>query len=213
MTRSQVRPPAPATTAASRKDAKRQRRDEQLERRAQLEVQEQRKKRLIWGGGIAVAVLALSALGWWLFGPTGGPQIQSIPIQGQTHVQRGQAHPPYNSVPPTSGWHYGDAVAPWGVSRDPIVAEIFVHNLEHGGIVIAHDCPSGCPDKISRLEEIVRSYPSKVLLLPYAGLADAGHPIAVLAWGKLAYLDSVDEQFIRNFVRRFKDKGPELVPD
>jgi hypothetical protein len=205
---------SPPTTGDSnnRKDIKRQRREEQLAQRARLEALESRKRRLIWGGGIAAAVIALGALGVWLFGPTGGPPIQSPQIQGQVHIERGQSHPPYNSVPPTSGWHY-TSPAPWGVSREPILAEIFVHNLEHGGIVISHDCPAGCAETITKLEALVNSYPSKVLLMPYPGLADTGHPIALTAWGKLAYVDTVDEGFIRSFIARFKDKGPEFVPD
>jgi len=200
-------------TITGRKDTKRVRREEQLAQRARMERSAHMRRMLILGAVIFAAITALAALGWWLFGPTGGPPVQSIPIQGQVHIQRGQSHPEYNSVPPTSGWHYGDSVAPWGISRDPIVAETFVHNLEHGGVIVSYDCPSGCPDVVSKLEEIVRSYPSKVLLMPFLGLRDSGHPIAVTAWGKLAYLDAPDEAFIRSFVQRYKDKGPELVPD
>ncbi len=210
--RSAAAQPVP-DTITNRKDIKRVRREEQLAQRARMERSERTRRMLIMGGAIIAAVAALAALGWWLFGPTGGPPVQSIPIQGQVHIQRGQTHPEYNSAPPTSGWHYGDSVAPWGISRDPIVAETFVHNLEHGGVVVSYDCPSGCPDVVTKLEEIVRSYPSKVLLMPFLGLADTGHPIAVTAWGKLAYLDTPDEGFIRSFVQRYKDKGPELVPD
>jgi hypothetical protein len=136
--------------------------------------------------------------------------VQSVVIQGQQHITRGTSHPPYNTKPPTSGWHYGDAVAPWGVSTAPIPDEVQVHNLEHGGIMIQYDCPGGCPDVVAKLEEIVRSYRSKVILAPYEGI---GRPIAVTAWGKIAFLDEVNEPFIRRFIAENKDKGPERVPD
>jgi hypothetical protein len=205
---------AAPTTPFDRKDAKRARREEQLAVRERIERAERRRKQLILAAAAVASIAGLVALGWWLFGPRSGPQVQNIPIQGQTHIPRNGSHPPYNSVPPTSGWHYGDAVAPWGVSPEPIAAEVFVHNLEHGGIVIHYDCPSGCDEMRTRLENIVRSFPSKVLIAPYPGMFEqTQRPIAVTAWGRLAYLDQVDEPFIRDFVRRFKDRGPELVPD
>ena len=43
-------------------------------------------------------------------------------------------HGPYNSNPPTSGWHYGGGTAPWGVQTQPVADELSVHNLEHGGV-------------------------------------------------------------------------------
>ena len=203
---------------ADRKDLKRQRRQAQLEARARYEAAARRRRLLIWGGGVAAAVLAFAALVYWLVGPQSGSgaqtfRVQTIPIQGQQHVPRGQQHPPYNSKPPTSGWHYGDAVAPWGVATEQIPDEVQVHNLEHGGIMIQYDCPggaAGCPEMVAQLEQIVRSYRSKVILAPYQGI---GHPIALTAWRKLAYLDRVDEAFIRRFIDTNKDKGPERVPD
>jgi hypothetical protein len=211
-TQEATRPGRPGAVPAERRAAKRQRREAVLADRERWQRAERRRRQLIWGGAIAAAVVALAALGMWLFGPEPGPAVQTLPIQGRVHIQRGQPHPPYNSNPPTSGWHFADAVAPWGIAGEPVADEVQIHNLEHGGIVIQYDCPSGCPETVSSLEGIVRSFPSKVLLAPRPGM-NAGHPIAVTAWGRLAYLDSVDEAFIRRFVARFKDKGPEQVPD
>ena len=207
-----VESPAPQTYDP--KDAKRARREAALAQRERLEQQERQRRRLMWGGLAAAAVIALAALGWWLFGPTNEPRVQAIPNQGQTHIQRGQSHPPYNSVPPTSGWHWGDAVAPPGISREPIPNEMQVHNLEHGEIMVQYDCPEGCPEMISKLEEIVRSYPKKVILAPYPGIFEASQQrIALTAWTKLVYINDADEAFIRKFIRNHKDKAPEFFPD
>jgi hypothetical protein len=195
---------------AARKALKRQRREAHLEARRRLEESERRRRRLLWAGLGALAVVGLGLLVFWLARPETGPRAQSVVIQGQQHITRGASHPPYNTKPPTSGWHYGDAVAPWGVSTAPIPDEVQVHNLEHGGIMIQYDCPGGCPDVVAKLEEIVRSYRSKVILAPYEGI---GRPIAVTAWGKIAFLDEVNEPFIRRFIAENKDKGPERVPD
>jgi hypothetical protein len=202
-----------ADTIAGRKDLKRQRREVQLAQRAKVEQADKQRRQLIMGAAIVAGVAALAALGWWLFGPTNGPKVQTFPIQGQVHVPRTQSHPDYNSKPPTSGWHWGDAVAPPGISRDPIPNEMQVHNLEHGEIMVQYDCPNGCPEIVSALEAIVKTYPKKVVLAPYPGIAESGHPIALTSWGKLVYLDKVDEPFIRNYIARNKDKGPEVFPD
>jgi hypothetical protein len=195
------------------KDAKRARRDALLAQRERLDRAEKRRKTLIWAGLALVVVAGLGWLGWWLFGPTDGPKVETLPNLGQTHIQAGQTHPPYNSVPPTSGWHYTQP-APWGVSRQPVPDEVQVHNLEHGGIMVQYDCPTPCDDLVNNLETIGRSYPSKVIVAPYQGLLDqTKHRIALTAWTKLVYLDSVDETYIRRFIAQNKDKAPEFFPD
>jgi len=199
--------------AAARKEVKRQRREAQLETRRRLEAAQRRRQQIIWGGGITLAVIAFAALVWWLVHPVGGPGVQSPPLQGAVHIQHGASHPPYDSKPPTSGWHYADQVAGWGVTTNTWPDELQVHALEHGGVIVSYDtaaCPNGCSDLVSQLERIVRDYPSKVILQPYPGV---GHPIALTAWGKLAYLDNEDEAYVRNFIAQFKNKGPEQVPD
>lgn len=203
-----------AVEQTARKDLKRQRRQESAAIRLQAERALRRRQQLMWGGSAALIVLGLAALVFWLTRPDGGVgasgSVQTVPIQGQAHIQRGASHPPYNSKPPTSGWHYGDAVAPAGVSANPIPNEVQVHNLEHGEIMVQYDCPEGCQDMITQLEGIVRSYRSKVILAPYPGL---DRRIALTAWGKIAFLDAVDEPFIRRFIAENKDKAPEVFPD
>jgi hypothetical protein len=195
---------------AARRREREQQRDAQAAARLRLEAQRRQRRLLLWLGGALAGVVALGLLVWWLVAPGNRSAIQSFPIQGGVHIARGQTHPAYNSTPPTSGWHYADAVAPPGISASPIPNEVQVHNLEHGEIMVQYDCPSGCPEIVSALEAIVRTYPKKVVLAPYPGI---GRPIALTAWGKLAYLDSVDEAFIRRFIAEQKNKGPEVFPD
>ncbi|MBI3970277.1 MAG: DUF3105 domain-containing protein [Chloroflexi bacterium] len=195
---------------AARKELKRQRRQEHLEVRLRAEAAQRRRQQLMWGGAAVATLLAFGALVFWLIRPEPGPPVQTVLSQGAIHIARGESHPAYNSTPPTSGWHYGDAVAPWGVSSAPIPNEVQVHNLEHGGIMVQYNCPDGCPETVGKIEQIVRSYPSKVILAPYPGM---DHKIVLTAWTKLAYLDEVDEPFIRRFIAQNKNKAPERVPD
>ncbi|MBI4318510.1 MAG: DUF3105 domain-containing protein [Chloroflexi bacterium] len=171
-----------------------------------------------WGkyvriGGPVVGVIALIALAIVvvpLLGSEPTPVGRLVPDQGTAHVLPGQPHPPYNSTPPTSGWHY-ETPAPWGVSDRPIDDETQIHNLEHGGIMIQYWCPEGCGDLVERLKAVVRRYPSKVTLAPYAKALP--NRIALTAWRYIDTFDQFDEKRIVSFIDAHKNRGPERVPD
>ena len=64
---------------------------------------------------------------------------ETLPEQPYSpHVEPGQEHLPYNSVPATSGWHY-PFWASWGVHGNVIPDEVLVHNLEHGGVGVHYN--------------------------------------------------------------------------
>ncbi len=121
------------------------------------------------------------------------------PDQGNTHVSDGQKVT-YSTTPPTSGSHYGNP-APWGIKDSQLADETTVHNLEHGGIVIAYSQLS--PDDLSKLKTLVRQLTGgqyrKILLEPYDKLTDA--KIAVSAWTWQLKLASFEESQIVKFVR------------
>jgi hypothetical protein len=122
-----------------------------------------------------------------------------IPVQGADHTSQSQTHPDYNSVPATSGWHYGgaSAPAPWGVHGDALPDEILVHNLEHGGVGIHYNCPEGCDELVSQLKEIADRM-GKVILSPYPGMETK---IALTAWTFLDTFDEFDKDRVEDFAR------------
>ena len=124
-------------------------------------------------------------------------QWERFPVQPYAaHVSPGDPHPPYNSTPATSGWHYG-VVTRWGVYPDAVIPdEVLVHNLEHGGIGIHFNCPEGCPELVEDLAEIAGRY-DKVVVSPYP---DMEARIALTAWTYLARLDAFDEERIVGFI-------------
>jgi len=129
-------------------------------------------------------------------------------LQPPTHIQPGESHPPYSSVPPTSGWHYA-TTAPWGISQTPIAEEIQVHNLEHGGVIIQYNTRDR--DLVQRLEELARKqadYPCYLIVAPYPNMGSA---IALTAWGVVLYLQQYDETAIQEFIDAYRKKGPEVV--
>ncbi len=128
--------------------------------------------------------------------------------QSRDHIVIGQPHPPYSSNPPTSGWHYPQP-ADWGYYAEELPDELVVHNLEHGGIWLSYRRADDT-ELIDQLVSLSRRYRSKVIITPRSRNDSR---LAVAAWGHLMKLDRYDEPTIVNFINRFKDRGPELVPD
>lgn len=191
-----------------------------------------RRRTFAIGGGVAAVVLVIVAAVAWSFlrpqarpeGAGGGapaanptavgggakpaPRVETYPNQGAQHIPLGQAHPAYNSNPPTSGWHTAQT-AQWGVFRREIPDEILIHNLEHGGIWISYKDPNDTK-LVEQLEALVSRYRSKVILAPRP---KNDSPVVVAAWTHLLKLDGYDERRIEDFIKAYKNRGPEQVPD
>ena len=138
---------------------------------------------------------------------------RKMPDRGQTHVPQGTAIT-YEEYPPTSGPHW-PVVAKWGVYPEPVPAEVFVHNLEHGGVVLLYNCGSPCPDVVRQLQEIFAGLPKskhghvKVVISPNTRIKTR---FALLAWARLEEFDKLDRERVVHFVRARQDKAPEDVP-
>jgi len=122
-------------------------------------------------------------------------------------------HGPYNSNPPTSGWHYGGGTAPWGVQTQPIADELSVHNLEHGGVIIHYrqGLDQATVDQLTSLTRELQQQSPCIVLLPRPADKMTESPIAVTAWTWLLRQNSLDAGAIRAFFRAHVDQGPEHV--
>lgn len=139
----------------------------------------------------------------------GEPMGTRVDIQGNEHIQFNAPHDPYNSNPPTSGPHYAQA-AEWGVYEEPLPDEQLIHNLEHGGVNIFYKEDAIDQATVEKLKEIQREFPRKTVLAPRPANEA---PIALASWGYYMNLDTFDEQTIREFVLRNKNRAPEFFPD
>lgn len=175
--------------------------------RASRRMRQHRRKRFgRWAAFVTIATVAglfiLSLFAGSLpisFGSPSGDAGQRIPDLGAAiHISRDESHPPYNSVPATSGWHYSDSGSPtrWGVHSEVVPDEVLVHNLEHGGVGVHYNCPDGCDNLISKLTEVVNQG-SKVVLSPYP---DMDSIIALTAWNYIDKFDEFDELRIADFI-------------
>lgn len=180
--------------------------------RAARRARRRARRRLVrWGGGSLVGIVALAFI-VALFLPglnlsIGGTSAPSGPgvkfsDQGTAHVDVGQEHPPFNSVPATSGWHFQQPLAPvrWGVHDRFLADEYRLHNLEHGGIAIHYDCPEGCEELEDQLSDMVTRAVDgglKVLMSPYP---DMDTTIALTAWNFIDKFDVFDEERVKAFI-------------
>ncbi len=131
--------------------------------------------------------------------------VQTPPDQGQTHLTQGQTFK-YNSDPPTSGSH-DPSPAPTGIHTDPIPDVNQVHNLEHGHIGIQYSGDRNA--LIDKLEQIVRSNPSRIFVAPRPTMKAR---VALTAWGHLMACENPTDDVIkvaRDWVKVYAGKGPE----
>ena len=156
--------------------------------------------RLIHGMLLAQALIVLAVLA----GCSDEPSFpgQRIAGQGGEHISAGQDHPPYNTVPATSGPHYTRpyAPAPWDIYDQVLPDEVLVHNLEHGGIGVSYNCPDGCDELVKELGDIVSTAVSgglKVIMAPYPGMDTR---IALTAWNFIDKFDQLDKNRVQDFI-------------
>jgi len=145
----------------------------------------------------------------------------AVPDEGRTHVDPSTT-PTYKSYPPASGPHYsaqGIAPVPWQ-TIDTLQEGQYLHNLEHGGIAILYDCPSGtaCTTLKNSLENYVKTLAPveptygevKLVLTPYS--RGMQKKVALVAWDYIEFLDSYDQAEITRFYENHVNKGPEQIP-
>ncbi len=163
-----------------------------------------RRKAILWG---AAGVLVVGALVAYVLTRPPAPG-EVYPSLGNDHLAAPtDPHASYNSHPPSSGPHVG-FLAEWGESRETVPPEVFVHNLEDGGVVLAYDCPEGCEDLVAGMRDVLDS--DRMLMTPYAGIQDSAgvaHRAAAVAWTRVFYFDQLDETArseLERFIRLFR---------
>ena len=210
-------------------------RQQQREEAAARQRARDRRNLLIIGGILGAAALAILVVALYLNNQAKQATANRLPFQtvagtvGEQIADEGKAthldpstQPTYKFYPPTSGSHYsvpGSAPAPWQ-TVDNLVEGQFVHNLEHGGIAILYDCPSGSDcatlkDKLTNyVKNLAPAEPSfgevKIVMTPYShGMQKK---VALVAWHFVEFLDGYDQNAITRFYENHVNQGPERIP-
>ncbi|MHB8508983.1 MAG: DUF3105 domain-containing protein [Candidatus Dormibacteria bacterium] len=177
---------------------------------------------LILGGAGVLYVLANPPA--FLAGPTTpAPPDHSVAVanEGNTHVAYGTPTV-YKHYPPTSGDHYNQppqAPRPWNAYKTALLPGEWVHNLEHGGIVLVYKCTGAeCDTDYNKVFDIAKGIPKeakyqeqKFLSTPYNEDKWTSGKIAVLAWDRELDLTTFDAAAITAFYTKYVDHGREDV--
>ena len=145
-------------------------------------------------------------------------QVQ--PDMGNRHVQPGDKIT-YTVCPPASGRHINQAglgpIQPkfYGPD-DERVPNGWVHNLEHGGLVLLYSCDKGaCTDPgLQQLRDLAAGFPNSPVCKLAPGLIgpvitrfeQMPTKYAVLVWDRVMYLDTLDPAVVYDFFNRYAER-------
>lgn len=123
----------------------------------------------------------------------------------------------YATNPPSGGDHWQQ----WAAFKEyptAIRREIYVHDLEHGAVVLAYRCEAECSEVVQMLRDVVAEAASDPLCVQLGGpptrliitpdpLLDT--PIAAAAWGATYTATCIDKASLAAFVAKVYGTGPE----
>ena len=150
--------------------------------------------------GVVVSGLAVFALVQALF-PSELPGVEQPLYLGTGDVPAGQTVQ-YGTATPTSGQHSASSPR-CGIYSQQVPAELAVHGLEHGVVVLWYSEEN---DQLAaELREIVGNFNDHVILSPNR---DLDRPVVATAWNRLKSYDGADPE-IEEFIDTYRNRGPE----
>lgn len=149
-----------------------------------------------------------------------GAVTQEHAIEGRTHVAI-CSYVDYQTLPPSSGDHY-PVWAAYMTYDQPVPEGYWVHNLEHGTIVLSYNCgEAGCATDIAAAQQMIDQVPADPLC------ASAGEGVrsrfvmtpdprldvrfAASAWGWTLRANCFDLAAFRAFAEAHYGQGPEAL--
>jgi hypothetical protein len=181
----------------------------------------------IVGAGVFAAATqpAFACSTEWQPSPTSSPVAGASPQPGYVQPDMGNTHVApgtvikYTYCPPASGRHYiGAGIGPIAARpygpNDAVIPEGWVHNLEHGGLVILY---RGAEADQAALRALYDAIPAS----PVCGFEPGGQspgpliarfdqmawPFAALVWDRVLTLDTIDQAAILDFYARYGERA------
>jgi len=130
--------------------------------------------------------------------------------EGQQHVEQ-DTDVPWMADPPHSGPHY-PTWETWGEHDMVVPRGNWVHNLEHGGIVLSYRCNDDCADELEVLRAVVAMRPDLRILLTKDPLLPGDERFAAIAWTWVYRFDAPDLATLLCFADQHENHAPEDVP-
>jgi hypothetical protein len=199
---------------------------------------------------IGAALLIIAAVAFLFISPAAGayscstlmtpaPTVSAAPgastAIGQPQPDMGRLHVPvgtavrYTYCPPASGNHYnqpplGPIPPKYYGPDETTVPQGWVHNLEHGALVVLYSCKNGCPDDATLARLKAFADPSAFPSSPVCGFPagtnvspvvtrfdDMATPFAGLVWNRVLFQDTLDTGQLLAFYNQYGERAnPEL---
>ncbi|HEY8040002.1 MAG TPA: DUF3105 domain-containing protein [Polyangiaceae bacterium] len=148
-------------------------------------------------------------------------EIDSPPLMTAQHVPIG-SDITWDSNPPSSGPHY-PIWAAYQAYATPVPRGYYVHDLEHGAVVLLYNCPGdgGCPDVVAALQAASDAIADDPLcaatgqgvrvrtVITPDPLLDV--PVAAAAWGWVYKAQCADLPTLQHFAIDHYGQGPEVL--
>jgi len=143
--------------------------------------------------------------------------VRSVSGEPALHVPIGSSIT-WSTNPPATGMHY-PIWARWDTHYTSLERGFWVHNAEHGGVILLYNCPQGCPEVVDALLEVARGVaPDGSCQAPVRNrvlvVADPLLPeevqVAAVGWNA-TYTASCFDPYIGTFAAQRYGKGPEDI--
>jgi hypothetical protein len=149
-----------------------------------------------------------------------GAVTQQHALEGETHVPA-CSYVDYHTNPPSSGNHYSTWAAFISYAQ-PVPEGYWVHDLEHGAIVITYNCgEAGCAQDVAAAEAMINEFPEDPICDTIATgvrarfvLTPDPHldvPFAASAWGWTLRANCFDKDAFLAFAQAHYGHGPEVL--
>lgn len=156
----------------------------------------------------------VDALGEELVGACDG-LVRTIAGETGTHLPSG-SNIEWSTNPPATGSHYPQW-AGWDRSYENLNRGNWLHNAEHGGVILLWNCPDGCQDVVDQLLESARGASAdptcaapvtKRVIVARDLLLPETVQVAAVAWNAY-YTASCFDPYVATFLRERYRRGPE----
>jgi hypothetical protein len=177
--------------------------------------------------GLSAASPAYACTNVWTPAPTASPGPSQTPNLGYVQPDMGRTHVApgtkvtYTYCAPASGSHYiGSGIGPiqprvYGPS-DTVIPEGWIHNLEHGGMVILYrgDSAGATPEGQVQLHAFYDQFPnSPVCNIPKGSIGPViarfdqmSSPFQAIVWGRVLPLDTFDQAKILAYWQQWGER-------
>jgi hypothetical protein len=141
--------------------------------------------------------------------------VERVPGEAALHVAQGTAIE-WSTNPPATGAHYPLWVR-WNHHYTSLDRGYWVHNAEHGGIILLYRCPDTCPDVVASLLDAVRAFRTDTrcqppvrnrLIVVNDPQLPEGVQVAAVGWNA-TYTASCFDPYIHTFIAERYNRGPE----